>query len=138
MRVVTRLTDSSLASQVAENLEQSIRELVGRCRVTVEAERHWSHPYPYELDVVVEPRGNPADALQALAEAGAGGWLSCTDDGWRCTLWWSRTDDDSVFLAPEVQGAEVVLVPWDDPFRRPESERPIVAVQVADAHDDGG
>jgi hypothetical protein len=136
LRVVTPLTDSSVAAQVAEQIEHAIRELVGPCRLTVEAERHWWAPYHYELDVVVEPHGDPVDALRSLAEAGAGGWLSCTDDGWRCGLWWSQPDEDSVFLAPEVQGAEVSFVPWDDPSRRPESERPIVAVQVGDGWDD--
>ncbi len=137
LRVVTPLTDSGVAAQVAGQIEHSIRALVGPCRLTVEAERHWSAPYHYELDVYVEPRGNPVDALRALAEAGTGGWLSCTDDGWRCDLWWSRPDEYSVFLAPEVSGAEVSFVPWDDPSRRPESERPIVAVQVAESYDDG-
>jgi hypothetical protein len=136
LRVATLLTDSSVAAQVAERIEDAIRDLVGPCRLAVEAERHWAPPYHYELDVYVEPRANPVEALRALTEAGAGGWLSCTDDGWRCDLWWSRPDDDAVFLAPEVHGAEVSFVPWDDPSRRPESERPLVAVQVAESQDD--
>jgi hypothetical protein len=135
LRVVTPLTDSGVAAQVAERIEHAIHELVGPCRLSVEAERHWSDPYHYELDLVVEPEGDPVAAMHAFAEEGAGGWLSCTDDGWRCSLWWSRPDDDAVFLAPEIGGAEVSYVPWDDPSRRPEDERPLVAVQLADAFD---
>ena len=138
LRVVTPLTDSSVAAQVAEQIDHAVRELVGPCRVTIEAERHWSDPFHYELDVVVEPFGDAVEALAALAEAGEEGWLSCVDDGWRCNLWWSRPDDDTVFLAPEVQGAEVSFVPWDSPARRPESERPLVAVEVAEGYDESG
>ncbi len=136
LRVVTPLTDSSLAAQVAESIELALRDLVGHCRISIEAERHWSDPYHYELDVSVEPLGDPVEALLTLAEAGGDGWLSCVDDGWRCNLWWSRPDDDAVFLAPEIQGAEVSFVPWDDPSRRPESERPLVAVEAGEGYDD--
>jgi hypothetical protein len=136
LRVVTPITDSAVAAQVAELIESSIRELVGPAGISVEAERHWSEPFHYELDLFVEPYGDAVAGLRALAEAGEDGWLSCTDDGWRCDLWWSRPDDDSVFLAPEVSGAEVSFVPWDSPVRRPESERPLVAVQVADGFDE--
>ncbi len=137
-RVVTPLTDSSLAAQVAENIELALRDLVGHCRIAIEAERHWSDPYHYELDVSVEPLGDPVEALLTIAEAGGEGWLSCVDDGWRCNLWWSRPDEDAVFLAPEIHGAEVSYLPWDDPSRRPESERPLVAVEAVDGHDELG
>ena len=138
LRIVTPLTDSSVAAHVAEQIDEAIRDLVGPSRMTIEAERHWADPYHYELDLVVEPYGDPVEALRALAEAGGQGWLSCTDDGWRCDLWWSSQDDDALFLAPEVKGAEVSFLPWDDPSRRPESERPLVAVQFAEGHDESG
>jgi hypothetical protein len=136
LRVVTALTDSAVAAQVAESIEAAVRDLVGHCRISIEAERHWSDPFHYELDVAVEPYGDPVDALQTIAEAGGDGWLSCVDDGWRCQLWWSRPDDDAIFLAPEISGAEVSFLPWDDPRRRPESERPLVAVEALDGYDD--
>ena len=130
IRVATDLTDSAEAARTAEGIEATLRDLVGHCRIAIEAERHWADPYTYELDISVEPRGDAIDALQILADAGADGWLSCVDDGWRCQLWWSRPYDDAIFLAPEVHGAEVSFLPWDDPSRRPESERPLVAVEA--------
>jgi hypothetical protein len=136
LRVVTPLTDSSRAAQVAENIEYALRDLVGHCRIAIEAERHWSDPFHYELDISVEPFGDPVEALLTVADAGGDGWLSCVDDGWRCTLWWSRPDDDALFLAPEIQGAEVSFLPWDAPSRRPESERPLVAVEAGDSYDE--
>jgi len=136
LRVVTALTDSAVAAQVAELIEGAIRDLVGPATIAIEAERHWADPFQYELDVYVEPYGNAVAGLQAVADAGGEGWLSCTDDGWRCDLWWSRPDDDAVFLAPEVSGAELTFLPWDSPARRPEAERPLVAVRVADGFDE--
>jgi hypothetical protein len=137
-RIVTAITESVEAAEVAETIEHVLRDLVGHCRISVEAERHWADPYHYELDVAVEPYGDAVEALQIVAEAGGEGWLSCVDDGWRCTLWWSRPDDDSLFLVPEVAGAEVAFLPWDDPSWRPESERPLVAVEVGEGYDELG
>jgi len=60
-------------------IEAKIRDLVGHCRIAIEAERHWSDPYHYELDVSVEPLGDPVEALLTLAEAtaeGARSWAS--------------------------------------------------------------
>jgi len=136
LRVVTSVIDSAVAAEVAENIEESLRDLVGHCRISIEAERHWADPYYYELDVSVEPFGDPVEALQIVAEAGGEGWISVLDDGWRCNLWWSRPDDDAIFLAPEISGAEVSFLPWDDPTRRPESERPLVPVEAGDGFDD--
>jgi len=136
LRVVTNVIESSIAAAVAANIEESLRDLVGHCRIATEAERHWADPYHYELDVAVEPYGDPVEALQIVAEAGGEGWLSVLDDGWRYNLWWSRPDEDSIFLAPEISGAEVSFLPWDDPSRRPESERPLVAVEAGDSYDD--
>jgi hypothetical protein len=136
LHVVTGLVDSSIAAQVAESIEHVVRDLVGHCRIAIEAERHWADPYHYELDVAVEPFGDPVEALLTIADAGGDGWLGCLDDGWRCQLWWSRPDDDAVFLVPEIQGAEVSFLPWDDPSRRPESERPLVAVEAGDGYDE--
>ena len=88
-------------------IEQELRDLVGGAdRISIEAERHWAEPYHYELDVAVEPHGDPVEALQILAEAGGDGWLACRDDGWRCDLWWSSTrDPDAMLLVPEVHAA---------------------------------
>ena len=61
-----------VAAQVAEQIEETIRDLVGPCRITVEAERHWADPYNYELEVRVEPLGDPVEALERLAEEGEG------------------------------------------------------------------
>jgi hypothetical protein len=136
LRIATSLTDGGLASQAADQVEEAVRELVGPARIVVEAERHWSEPFPYQLDLYVQPVGDAVAAFRALADAGEEGWLSCTDDGWRCDLWWCRPDDDVLFLGPDVHGAQISFVPWDSPARRPELERPLVAVQVADGLDD--
>jgi hypothetical protein len=140
LRLATSLTDSSHAAQVAEQIEETIRDLIGPCRISVEAERHWAQPYNYELEVTVEPLGDPVHALRRLAEEGEDCWLSCRDDGWRCDLWWSRQDDDvgTLFLVSEVHGAEVAFLPWESPARRPETERPLVVVQVTDGYDEPG
>ena len=80
------------------------------------------------------PLDNPVEALRLIAEAGGRGWIACRDDGWRCDLWWSAAGDEgAVFLAPEVHGAEVAFLPWTSPARRPESERPLVAVDVPES-----
>ena len=121
LRVVTSVIDSAVAAQVAENIEESLRDLVGHCRIAIEAERHWADPYHYELDVAVEPYGDPVEALQIVAEAGGDGWLSVLDDGWRCNLWWSRPDEDSIFLAPEISGRRGVV---------PAVGRPVAAAGV--------
>lgn len=138
VRLATSLTESHEAAQVAEQIEETLRELVGPSRIAVEAERHWADPYNYELQVTIAPLGDPVEALQRLADEGEDGWLTCRDDGWRCDLWWRRPadEDDMLFLAPEVHGAEIAFLPWDSPARRPELERPLVAVQVADGHDE--
>jgi len=128
LRLVTELTDGVSAARLAERLERRLPRVVGPAAVEVEAERHWADPYRYELEVTVRPRGDAVEALRALAAAGGGGWLSCRDDGWRCDLWWSAEDDGEGFLAPEVRGAEVTLLPWGSPALRPEQERPLVSV----------
>ena len=71
------------------------------------------------------PHGDPVEALEILAEAGGNGWLACSDDGWRCDLWWSATrDPDAMLVVPEVHGAEIVYLPWSDPTRRPDRRSP--------------
>ena len=129
LRLVTELTDGVEAARVAERLDEEIQALVGPSVVEIEAERHWADPYYYELDVAIRPRGDAVDALRVLAESGGEGWISCRDDGWRCDLWWDGDEDDGqIFLVPEVCGAEVSLLPWGSPARRPEEERPLVSV----------
>jgi len=128
LRLVTELTDSVAAARLAEEIDEAIRETVGPVALSIEAERHWAEPYFYEFDVAVRPLGNAVEALRALAAAGGDGWLSCSDDGWRCDLWWSAGDDEPGFLVPEVRGAELVFLPWESPAFRPETERPLVNV----------
>jgi hypothetical protein len=128
LRLVTDIADGITAARAAEQAEAELRKLVGASIVSVEAERHWHEPFHYELDVTVRPLGDAVAALQAVAEAGGDGWLSVSDDGWRCDLWWNGDDCDATFFVPEVRGAEVAFLPWGTPRRRPEEERPLVAV----------
>jgi hypothetical protein len=133
LRLFTELTDGIEAARVAETIERELADLLGGATVTIEAERHWSEPYNYELAVSVIPHGDPVDALEILAEAGGAGWLAYADDGWRCDLWWSSSrDPDAMLVVPEVHGAEVAFTPWSDPSRRPADDRPLVVVAVAD------
>jgi len=133
LRLFTEITDGIEAARVAERIEQEIVDLLGGAGVSIEAERHWSEPYNYELAVTIVPQGNAVEALEILAEAGGNGWLACSDDGWRCDLWWSATrDPDAMLVVPEVHGAELAFIPWSDPSRRPHDARPLVVVAVAD------
>jgi hypothetical protein len=133
LRLFTEIADGIEAARVAERIELELADLLGGATVAIEAERHWSEPYNYELAVTVRPDGDAVEALEILAEAGGNGWLACRDDGWRCDLWWSATrDPDAMLVVPEVHSAELAFVPWSDPSRRPEDERPLVVVAVAD------
>jgi hypothetical protein len=132
LRLVTELTDGVEAARVAEEIDATLRELIGPAIVEIEAERHWAEPYNYELDVSVRPLGDAIAALRTLAELGGDGWLSCRDDGWRCDLWWNADDEDEPgFLVHEVRGAEIAFLPWESPARRPEEERPLVRLEGA-------
>jgi hypothetical protein len=133
LRLFTEITDGIEAARVAETIERELADLLGGATVVIEAERHWSEPYNYELAVSVVPHGDPVEALEILAEAGGAGWLAYADDGWRCDLWWSASrDPDAMLVVPEVHGAEVAFTPWSDPTRRPAEDRPLVVVAVAD------
>jgi hypothetical protein len=133
LRLFTEITDGIEAARVAEHIEEELGDLLGGATVTIEAERHWSEPYNYEFAVSVAPHGDPVEALEILAEAGGNGWLACTDDGWRCDLWWSAAGDpEAMLVVPEVHAAELAFLPWSDPSRRPDAERPLVVVAVAD------
>jgi hypothetical protein len=133
LRLFTEITDGIDAARVASEIEDELVELLGDATVSTEAERHWSEPYNYELTVTIAPAGQVVEALRAVAAAGEGGWLACRDDGWRCDLWWSTTrDPDAILIVPEVHSAEVALIPWSDPSRRPEEERPLVTVVTSD------
>jgi len=130
LHLVTDIIDGIEAARAADQVERTLLELAVTATVETEAERHWGEPYAYEFEVTVVPDHDPVALLQRIADAGGEGWLACRDDGWGCTLWWSADDDESVFLAPGVCGAEVTLLPWNSPTRRPEDERPIVDVDV--------
>jgi hypothetical protein len=131
LRLFTEITDGIDAARVAETIERELVELLGGAAVTIEAERHWSEPYNYELGVTIHPLDDPVEALRRLIDAGGDGWLSCRDDGWRCDLWWSdAADEDDSLIVPEVHGAELSFLPWRSPRRRPDDERPLVVVDV--------
>ncbi len=133
LRLFTEITDGIDAARVAGEIEEELVELLGDAAVSTEAERHWSEPYNYELTVTIVPAGAAVEALRAVARAGEGGWIACTDDGWRCELWWSATrDPDAILIVPEVHSAEVALTPWSDPSRRADDERPLVTVESSD------
>jgi hypothetical protein len=137
LRLFTEITDGIDAARIAAEIEEDLIELIGEATVSTEAERHWADPYNYELVVTILPRSRTAEALRRLAEAGEGGWLAYRDDGWRCDLWWSASrDPDAILIVPEVHAAEIVFVPWSSPARRPEEERPLVAVAVPDDESD--
>jgi hypothetical protein len=131
LRLFTEITDGIDAARVANEIEEELVELLGDGAVSTEAERHWSEPFNYELTVTIVPLGTAVDALRAVAAVGEGGWLACRDDGWRCDLWWSSTrDPDAILIVPEVHSAEVALIPWSSPCRRPGRERPLVTVTL--------
>jgi hypothetical protein len=141
LRLFTEITDGIEAARLAETIEQELIELLGGAAVAIEAERHWSEPYNYELGVTVHPLDNPVEALRLIAEIGGGGWIACRDDGWRCDLWWSASGEEgagAVLLTPEVHGAEVAFLPWSSPARRPEAERPLVAVELPESVEEPG
>jgi hypothetical protein len=132
LRLVTEVTDGVEAASVAEEIDATLRELVGPATLEIEAERHWAEPYNYELDVSVRPLGDAIAALRTLAAVGGDGWLSCRDDGWRCDLWWNADDEDEPgYLVHEVRGAEITFLPWESPARRPEEDRPLVKLEDA-------
>ena len=131
LRLFTNIADGIDAARVAEDIEQELLDLIGEAAILIEAERHWSEPFNYQLTITIEPSGDPVAALQRLADAGGDGWLSCIDDGWRCDLWWSATADEAAaFIVPHVRGAELAFLPWHSPAKRPIDERPLVAVHV--------
>jgi hypothetical protein len=132
LRLVTEVTDGVQAAKAAEQIDETLRDLLGPSILAIEAERHWAEPYNYEFDVTVRPLGDAVAALHMLVDAGGDSWLSCRDDGWRCDLWWNaEEDDDFGFLVPAVRGAEITFLPWESPARRPEDERPLVKLEDA-------
>ena len=64
MRLFTEITDSIEAARVARTIEEEVSALIGGATVTIEAERHWSDPYNYELMVSMVPEGDPVEALR--------------------------------------------------------------------------
>jgi hypothetical protein len=131
LRLFTAVTNGIAAAQVAEEIERELGSVVVDAALTTVAERHWSHPFPYEFAITIEPRDDPLELLGWLALAGDGGWLASRDDGWRFDLWWSSAGvPGAVFLVAEVHGAEVSLLPWRSPVRRREEERPLLAVRL--------
>jgi hypothetical protein len=139
VRLFTELVDGIAAARTAEEVERELAEAVSAAAITIVAERHWSEPYNYEFGITIEPFDDPVEALGEIALLGEGGWISSRDDGWRFDLWWSGgADTDAVFLVPDVHGAEVSFLPWRSPRRRPEDERPLLAVPIRTELDDPG
>jgi hypothetical protein len=139
LRLFTELADGIAAARTAEEVERELAEMVSASAITIVAERHWSEPYNYEFGVTIEPFDDPVEALGELALMGEGGWISSRDDGWRFDLWWSGGPDaDAVFLVADVHGAEVSFLPWRSPRRRPEDERPLLAVPIRSGLDEPG
>jgi hypothetical protein len=137
IRFFTEITDGIDAARIAAEIEDDLVELVGDADVETEAERHWSEPYNYELAVTVVPHSAPIEAIRRLAKAGEAGWIACRDDGWRLELWWSASrDPDAILIVPEVHAAEISFCPWSSPARRPDAQRPLVAVTVPRDEDD--
>lgn len=133
LRLFTEIADGIDAARIAGEIEELLVDLLGQSDVSIEAERHWAEPHNFELAVTVVPEAAPAEAVRAIARSGEAGWLACRDDGWRCDLWWSATrDPDAILLVPEVHAAEISLLPWSSPARRPEQDRPLVVVSVPD------
>jgi hypothetical protein len=131
LRLFTEFADGVAAARGAEEIEQELKVALGGPTVALVAERHWRAPYNYEFLVTVEPLNDPLGALSWLALVGDGGWISCSDDGWRFDLWWSATaDPDATFLLRQVHGAKVSFLPWHSPRRRLGSERPLLAVPI--------
>ena len=136
LRMFTEIADGIDAARVASEIEEELVELLGEASLSTEAERHWSEPYNYELTVTIVPVRPAVEALRAIAEVGEGGWIACRDDGWRCELWWSSTrDPDAILVVPEVHAAEIALIPWSSPSRRPDGERPLVTVSLPESSD---
>jgi hypothetical protein len=137
IRFFTEITDGIDAARIAAEIEDDLVELVGEADVQTEAERHWSEPYNYELAVTVVPHRSSIEAIRKLAKAGEAGWIACRDDGWRLELWWSASrDPDAILIVPEIHAAEISFCPWSSPARRPDTERPLVAVAVPNDDDD--
>ncbi len=135
LHIATDIVDGIEAARVAETIERDLVELLGGGTVGIEATRHWSEPYLYELDVIAVPQADAVGGLRELVAEGGDGWLSCRDDGWRVDLWWHAADDEAVFLTPEIRGVEIAYRPWESPLRRPKDERPLVSVVVSDLGD---
>ena len=131
LRLFTEITDGIAAARAAEEVERELLGVLAGASVTIVAERHWAEPFNYEFAVSVEPHDDPVEAVGWFALVGDGGWIASRDDGWRFELWWCTTAErDSSFLVPEVHSAQLAFLPWRSPRRRPESERPLMAVLI--------
>jgi hypothetical protein len=129
LRLFTMITNGIEAARVADEIEAELLALVRGAAIAIVAERHWSEPYNYELAVSIEPLDDPKEVVDYLSLMGDGGWISVDDDGWRFELCWSApADEETVFLAPEIHGAQVTFLPWRSPRRRAEAERPLTSV----------
>jgi len=138
LRLFTLIVDGIEAARVADEIEAELLALVRGAAIAIVAERHWSEPFNYELAVSIEPLDDPKEVVDYLSFIGDGGWISADDDGWRFELCWSApADEETVFLAPEIHGAQVTFLPWRSPRRRPEAERPLTTVLLRPGLDQG-
>jgi hypothetical protein len=139
LRLFTKITNGITAARVADEIEAELLGLMRGAAIAIVAERHWSEPYNYELAVRIEPLDDPVEVINYLSLMGEGGWISVDDDGWRFELCWSvPADEEAVFLAPEIHGAQVTFLPWRSPRRRPEAERPLMSVLLRPGIDADG
>ena len=79
----------------------------------------------FEVAILVEPNNAGLAAFDAIVGTVDSGFYTCEDDGWKCQYYWHSewADPDAIFLAAEVENAQIHLEPWSSPRRRPPDER---------------
>ena len=131
LRLFTEITDGIDAARVAEEIERELVELLGGATVSIEAERHWSEPFNYELGVTIVTARRPGRSAPfgSPTPEGAAGSPAGTTAGAASSGGAPRATSDVVLIVPEVHGAEVAFLPWSSP-RGGRVRAPLVAVDV--------
>jgi hypothetical protein len=130
-RLITAVTDESDATRIAASAEREVQRIASAEPVDARVLQNPDAPHIFELLLTLEPR-DPFQALQRLFSSGLRGWTAIRDDGWSFHAWWSRPEEtDSVLLAPEVERAEVVLMPWDHSRRDVAKKRTMIDAHIA-------